>query len=31
MTEREILIRKLATAEFAATDLELFLNTHPNN
>ena len=31
MTEREILIRKLAIAEFAATDLELFLNTHPNN
>lgn len=31
MTEREILMRKLATADFAATDLELFLDTHPNN
>ncbi len=31
MTEREILMRKLSTAEFAAADLELFLDTHPNN
>ena len=31
MTERDILLRKIATADFAVTDLQIFLNTHPNN
>lgn len=31
MKEREILMRKIASAEFAIVDLHLFLDTHPNN
>ncbi len=31
MTEREILMRKIATNDFALVDLHLFLDTHPNN
>ena len=31
MTEREILLKKLATYSFAATDLHLYLDTHPND
>ncbi|MBQ7521523.1 MAG: spore coat protein CotJB [Clostridia bacterium] len=31
MTSREILLRKIATVDFAITDLQIFLNTHPNN
>ena len=31
MNEREILMRKIATTDFAITDLHLFLDTHPNN
>ena len=29
MTEREILLKKIGTAKFAITDLDLFLDTHP--
>ncbi len=31
MTSREILLRKIATVDFAVTDLQIFLNTHPDN
>lgn len=31
MTEREILIKKISTYSFAAYDLHLYLNTHPND
>lgn len=31
MNEREILMRKIATNDFALVDLHLFLDTHPNN
>ncbi|MCD8026911.1 MAG: spore coat protein CotJB [Clostridiales bacterium] len=31
MTEREILIKKISTYQFAALDLQLFLDTHPND
>lgn len=31
MNEREILMRKIATTDFAITDLHLFLDSHPNN
>lgn len=31
MTDREILMRKIATVDFAITDLQIFLNTHPDN
>ena len=31
MNERELLMRKIATVDFALTDLHLFLNTHPDN
>ena len=31
MTEREILLKKISTYQFAALDLQLFLNTHPND
>ena len=31
MTQREILMRKIATNDFALVDLHLFLDTHPNN
>lgn len=31
MTEREILMDKIATIDFAIVDLHLFLDTHPNN
>lgn len=31
MTEREILLRKISTYQFAALDLQLFLDTHPND
>ncbi len=31
MTEREMLLRKIATVDFAITDLQIFLNTHPRN
>lgn len=31
MNEREILMRKIATNDFALTDLHLFLDTHPDN
>lgn len=29
MTEREILLKKISTYQFAAFDLQLFLDTHP--
>lgn len=31
MTEREILLNKLSTYQFATLDLQLFLDTHPND
>ncbi len=31
MTEREILMKKIATSDFALVDLHLFLDTHPNS
>lgn len=31
MTERNRLLRRLATFDFAVTELHLFLDTHPNN
>lgn len=31
MTERELLIRKIASTDFAAEDLHLFLDSHPEN
>lgn len=31
MTERQILLRKIATYSFALIDLNLYLNTHPND
>ena len=31
MTEREILIKKISTYAFAVHDLQLFLDTHPND
>ncbi|MGN0565134.1 MAG: spore coat protein CotJB [Candidatus Limousia pullorum] len=31
MTERQILMKKLSTYAFAAYDLHLFLDTHPND
>ena len=29
VTEREILLKKISTYQFAAFDLQLFLDTHP--
>lgn len=31
MTEREILLKKISTYQFAALDLQLFLDTHPSD
>ncbi len=31
VTEREILIKKISTYQFAALDLQIFLDTHPND
>ena len=31
MSERERLLRKLSAAQFAAWELNIFLDTHPNN
>ncbi len=31
MTEREMLMRKIAANDFAVVDLHLYLYTHPNN
>lgn len=31
MTEREILLKKISTYQFAILDLQIFLNTHPND
>lgn len=31
MTEREMLLRKISTYQFAAFDLQIFLDTHPND
>lgn len=31
LTEREILLKKISTYQFAALDLQLFLDTHPND
>lgn len=31
MTEREILLKKISTYQFAALDLQLFLDTHKND
>lgn len=31
MTEREILLKKISTYHFAVFDLQLFLDTHPND
>ena len=31
MTERDILMNKIATIDFALVDMHLFLDTHPNN
>ncbi len=31
MTEREILLKKISTYQFAVLDLQLFLDTHPND
>ena len=31
MTEREILMRKIAAADFSIVELHLFLDTHPND
>ena len=31
MTEREILLKKIGTAKFAVTDIDLFLDSHPGD
>lgn len=31
MTEREILLKKITTYKFAALDLQIFLDTHPDD
>lgn len=31
LTDREILLKKISAYQFAALDLQLFLNTHPND
>lgn len=31
MTDREILMKKIATNDFAVVDLHLYLDTHPND
>lgn len=31
MTERQILLRKVSTYAFAILDLQIFLDTHPND
>ena len=31
MTKREMLLRKLSTAQFALWELHLYLNTHPTD
>jgi spore coat protein JB len=31
MTEREIMIKKLSSYQFAAADMKLYLDTHPND
>ncbi|MEE3334271.1 MAG: spore coat protein CotJB [Ruminococcus sp.] len=31
MTERDIMIKKLSSYQFAAADLKLYLDTHPND
>ena len=31
MTKREALLKKISTYQFAAHDLQLFLDTHPND
>ena len=31
MTEREILMKKLSSYQFAAYDMKLYLDTHPND
>ena len=31
MTKREAMLKKLSTYQFAALDLQLFLDTHPND
>lgn len=31
MTERDMLLKKIGTCKFAVTDIDLFLNTHPND
>lgn len=31
MTEREMLLKKIGTCQFAVTDIDLFLDTHPGD
>ena len=31
MTDREMLLKKISTYKFAALDLQLYLDTHPDN
>lgn len=31
MTEREIMLKKIGTCQFAITDIDLFLDTHPGD
>lgn len=31
MTDRELLLRRLSAAQFAAWELKMFLDTHPND
>ena len=31
LTEREILLKKISTYEFAALDLQIYLDTHPHD
>lgn len=31
MTERDILLKKIGTYQFAVTDIDLYLNTHPGD
>ena len=31
LTEREILLKKISTYQFAALDLQIFLDTHPHD
>lgn len=31
LTKREILLKKISTYQFAALDLQLYLDTHPND